>query len=261
MASIMIVARYRPDYAATGSMARLDAVVEHFRSRGLEIFLLHVARRREPVEQIPVVRRHIGQVGHLTLRDRPLQGIAPKLLHDIARRSGRFSMLGLRKWYLGWRPPAPACEIIADHLNRWQPDIVWVDRTWMAGVMTGVRQLSNARWIVDTHDVSPAHEASRRQARMPGECDLTLEEEIQLLRPFDLVLAIQNDEQRTLAKMLPGKRVITLGPALSQTDYRRPWEIAAAEFAPLRLPPERVWSDVDAVIDGWLSPRARKRSA
>ena len=214
MASVMIVAWHRPDYSSTGSTARLATVVEHFHNRGLEVRFLHISRHRERIERLPVVRRCVREVAHMTLRDRPLQGLVPKVIRGMARRSGKSSMLGLRKYYLRWRPLAPAWEVVADYLNRWQPDIVWVDHTWMAGMRTGVRQMSGARWVVDTHDVLHVRDASRRQAGMPPECDLSREEEIQLLRPFDLVLAIQNDEQRTLAKMLPGKQVVTLGHAM-----------------------------------------------
>ncbi len=210
MGSVMIVAFHRPDYSATGSTARLATVVEHFHARGLEVRILQVTRRWKYRRTLPVERRCVKETSLLTLCDRQLEGVVPKIIRGMARKSSRSSMLGMRKWILKYRPPASVREVVTDHLNRWQPDLVWVDHTWLAGLMTGCRPLSPAPWVCDTHDVLYVRDASRRQAGMDGECNITRDEEIQLLLPFDMVLAIQNDERRTLSEMLPGKQVITL---------------------------------------------------
>jgi succinoglycan biosynthesis protein ExoO len=54
---------------------------------------------------------------------------------------------------------------------------------------------------------------SRRQAGLNAEGDLSRAEETALLWPFDLILAIQDEERRVFAKMLPGRNLATLGHA------------------------------------------------
>ncbi|HEX3999710.1 MAG TPA: glycosyltransferase family 4 protein [Pirellulales bacterium] len=74
--------------------------------------------------------------------------------------------------------------------------------------------------VVDTHDVVHLRDADLQRSSLPAEGGMTREEEIQHLEPFDLVIAIQNEEQKVLQEMLPDKRVIVAEHALETCPRR-----------------------------------------
>jgi glycosyltransferase involved in cell wall biosynthesis len=211
MAGMLIITSHLPEPAMGGSSARLAEVMKRFHRRGTEIDLLHVTRWRQDLSALPVVRECVRSVEFLSLRGRMLVGPLPKVTRSMARPpkllTARFAQRALH----ALRPPLSIEDTIARMIDRVQPEIVWLDHTWLAPLLVNVPRRVPAMWVCDTHDVLHLRDESRQRAGMAGETDISRAEEIALLRPFDLVLAIQEEERRVLAEMLPRHRVAALG--------------------------------------------------
>jgi hypothetical protein len=108
-------------------------------------------------------------------------------------------------------PPPTVGETIGQFLKQSQPEIVWLDHTWLAPLVADVPRSGAGYWVIDTHDILYLRDESRVRVGLPAEAEISRAEEAELLRPFDLILAIQANERRTLAELLPGRRVATLG--------------------------------------------------
>ena len=215
MASVLIISPYRPECATKGCNARLAKVVEHLFARGLEIDFLHVGRRREPIEALPIARRCLRRVHHATLKHRSLDETVPQSLRDATRPSKSLVLRQIHRWRQKLRPAAPIEHDIAQVIRQADPDIVWIDHTPLATILPRIERESGRLWIVDTHDVMHLRDESRRRAGLTPDFDITRGEEIRILERFHVAIAIQDAERTVLHEaMLPDRRVLTVGHAL-----------------------------------------------
>jgi succinoglycan biosynthesis protein ExoO len=104
-------------------------------------------------------------------------------------------------------------------VTRIRPDVVWVDHTFLAPLVSKIPRGAAVR-IVDTHDVMHLRDESLRAAGLAPDAGVTRAQEQELLRAFDLVVAIQDQERQELEAMLPGRRVITVEHAVPATPAR-----------------------------------------
>jgi glycosyltransferase involved in cell wall biosynthesis len=89
-----------------------------------------------------------------------------------------------------------------------RPVAVLAEYIWAAVPPLLIAKRLGIKAILDTHDVMSQRIASQRQAGLEPQFELSKEEEIQLLRTADAVVAIQTDEGKLLATMVPDKQVI-----------------------------------------------------
>ncbi len=224
MAAVLMISSHSPDQATKGCAARLAAMIEHLFARGLEIDFLHIARRRERIATLPIARRCLRSVRHISLKNRPLNATIPKPIRAAARPSSSIVLRELHRWSRTLHHIAPLEQDIAEAIDRSDPDLVWIDHAQLAAVLPSVDAQPDRSWIVDTHDVMHLRDESRRRAGLTVDFDISRAEEIRLLQRFQLVIAIQDAEQAVFEEMLPGRRVITVGHALQARPLpaRRP---------------------------------------
>ncbi len=85
MATALIISPFSPNRVTGGSAARLANVVEHLHGRGIEVDLLHVSRRPESLEGLPVVGECVHSVRGLCLNDRILSGVISRTIQTASR--------------------------------------------------------------------------------------------------------------------------------------------------------------------------------
>ncbi len=74
-----------------------------------------------------------------------------------------------------------------------------------------VPELVKTKKVIDTHDVLHLRAEQFREREKPHWIAVTRKEEADVLRKFDLILAIQEDEARALMEMVPDSEVMVVG--------------------------------------------------
>lgn len=221
--TVLVVGHVVPHPPSAGNEVRVRKLIARLRSRGFAVVLLlnhpgmtdealaalkPVAEAvhfvHEPPERLPrcVPRDRLRRLRRAWYRLLPaslfplLHGTdrARKLRADAAKRVLASERLVRMTGHLAarYRP----CAVIAEYAFA---------APCLRAVPQGVLRL------VDTHDVfsSKAERVLAYGIDDPLAC--TRREERKLLRHADVVIAIQSDEARLLAEMVPGRRVITVG--------------------------------------------------
>lgn len=103
----------------------------------------------------------------------------------------------------------PLLAAFIDRLYRQvKPVAVLAEYIWAAIPPLPIAASLGIKAILDTHDVMCRRIASQRNLGMTPQFDLSEDEEIQLLRTAQAVIAIQPDEGKVLSAMVPDRRVI-----------------------------------------------------
>jgi succinoglycan biosynthesis protein ExoO len=100
--------------------------------------------------------------------------------------------------------------------REFRPDIVLVEYVALAYLHEAVP--AGVLKAIDTHDVMHLRRQAYDRAGLPHWLDLDRDEEAAALRPFDIVLAIQEEEAGIFRAMLPGTRVLTCPPWFEAND-------------------------------------------
>jgi glycosyltransferase involved in cell wall biosynthesis len=207
---MLMISEYLPTWGLSGSRTRLAAVADWFRQRGHEIHLLLAQPQLAHVRCPPDARRLLRRISRLELAGHP--EFEPPIATD---RFLIHTRCGVNTGVLGriWRRFEHCrglSEQVKQLLIRERPQIVYVDHHWLAPLVHDLIPYHDCFWIVDTHDCLFLRDRTLAAAGLPLESGLSLEEEVALLEPFDLVIAIQEEERRLFQGMLPGKQVIAV---------------------------------------------------
>ncbi|MBN1674081.1 MAG: glycosyltransferase [Kiritimatiellae bacterium] len=106
-----------------------------------------------------------------------------------------------------------------------RPDSIMVEYVRLAYLIEGLHAVLPALplTVIDTMDVMHARCREFRAFGHPHWVDITEETERQTLARFDTVVAIQEHEAAVFRRMLPGKRVVTVGHATDVTHHE--WRV------------------------------------
>ncbi|MFP4500148.1 MAG: glycosyltransferase family 4 protein [Candidatus Hydrogenedentota bacterium] len=147
-------------------------------------------------------------------RDFPDVGFARPALPMLLLRGLR-RRLGLRfPDETGDEPPAWERRYVLQSLCLlWQPPFVIVEYLRSAYLVEGLQAALEEPPVLmlDTHDVMHLREAHLGAKGEPGTTRLSRDAEAAMLARFDVLLAIQEEEARTLREMCPDTPVITVG--------------------------------------------------
>jgi glycosyltransferase involved in cell wall biosynthesis len=113
--------------------------------------------------------------------------------------------------------PADLRDAFARALRRHPPDVVWLNYVWLTPLLDLVGA-QRPITVIQTHDVLHRRLASYQAHGQRETYDITADDEAELLRQYDLVLAVQDDEARLLRELLPDRRVIICGAAFEVVD-------------------------------------------
>lgn len=205
---VFVVTHVVPFPPGAGNELRLARLIEWLERSGwaVALFLNRLYQPRLPRARLDELRR---RVSHLYVIDRPL------LLQRWAHSARFWVRHGL--WRLGampfWRslerveleerftPPSLLREL-ERRFAQLRPRAVIAEYAFMSGCFAATPGVLK---IIDTHDVFSA------RAHLGDPLALTADDEAALLRRADLILAIQDEERRTLEQMVPERKVITVG--------------------------------------------------
>ena len=209
MESVLFCSKYYPCDVPFGSATRMERVLRWFQEQAIPVHFLHMVRRstgrRPPAELAPLVASH----QQLALAGENARASHPQQWKDLTRPRRH---LVNRLWSRAWdSPPRTQIEEI---LRRTGATILWIDHTYLAPLAALVPESRRLLRVVDTHDVLHLRDASFHAGGLPPKCQISRDEESQLLSAFDMVVAIQEEEQQSLAQMLPRTRVIQIGHAV-----------------------------------------------
>lgn len=211
MESVLVLSLHSPATHPHGSSARVTRVLEWMRSQGMAVHHLHAVRRtsrglvdgpKESPHSLYASRQTIALLGCEPPCPRPIAFSAVARPH---------SFLPLRLWSR-WRNVTEQMRSeLAAVIRRTAATVLWCDHTEAAPLLTLAPASPGLLRVVDTHDVMHERDASLRKAGLPPVCGVTEAEERELLLPFDLIIAIQRQEQATLERLLPERRILTAG--------------------------------------------------
>jgi succinoglycan biosynthesis protein ExoO len=129
--------------------------------------------------------------------------------------------------YVGGRfssfDPAPFAVEMDKAKRELKPRVVIAEYAWMSPILDHVP--AGVGRGVDSHDL--LHERTRRfsDLGLDPQVRCTREEELDLLRHADVVVATQSREEETLKRLLPDKRVLCLLPAVELSARCRRYSV------------------------------------
>jgi succinoglycan biosynthesis protein ExoO len=120
---------------------------------------------------------------------------------------------------------APYVRSLRTAIARYRPSAVIAEYLWMAPCLDVVPE--GTLRVIDTHDVMHVRDAMYRDQSHGAWVVCTEDEEAALLTHADVILAIQEHERATFARMLPSKRIVYIphvvtAPAAATRTGRRP---------------------------------------
>jgi len=206
MLRAVVVSSFYPSFSRSGSAARLAQVFEALRNGGAFVHLVFMRFRRPNLMPPRDVDRFVDQISTLNLRGETFYGVTALDLKEAIRPYGWCN--GVAHRLCGWLSPAKIR--LARIVNNDNPDVVMIDHTFLAPLITATPRCGHRLHVIDTHDVLHMRDESFVQAGFDAEAGVTREEESKLLDPFDVVIAIQDRERHVLQEMVPHKRVVTI---------------------------------------------------
>jgi len=241
--TVLLVTDRKFWHAAGGEKARIASLYRHLVAEGFEVPVFFVgdlsARDRETTQaNLTGVQLYLsGDVASPRLRAAGRPSRIRRRLGRTKRRIGSALREARRRAERGaGHPGSPLVRaklepstplertlesfVSEDELRRFQkvcaelnPEFVLVQYVNLAYLVRESRDAlpATTRTLIDTHDI--AHERGRafREFGEPHWLDISREEEIAALAAFDVVMAIQATDAATLQRMLPEKKVITVG--------------------------------------------------
>lgn len=243
--TIVVLSDRMPRLGAEGNLRYTYSLVRYLERRGHRIhlvlrrpvvtFLLSRLKSHYPSGRVVLVAPGIRRWGrwHLVLAPGPaLAIIARRLLARLPNRLQTvvfhvvFARLlplyrqltraaaGAATFDISDRYPSPSdIAFVACAVGRIDPDVVFYDSVYFAPFKD--RLGNRARSCVITHDIVHERQATltARGYRVLPE-PMSRERESEMLRRFDVIIAIHDQERETLAAMCPGKDVISVPMAV-----------------------------------------------
>ncbi|MFG0256276.1 MAG: glycosyltransferase family 4 protein [Phycisphaerales bacterium JB043] len=101
-----------------------------------------------------------------------------------------------------------------------QPDVVMIEYVELSYVVRGLENMIRHRplLVIDTHDVIHERCARFRESGHEHWVQITRQEEADALKPFDVVVAIQNEDAQKFQMLAPHAEVITVPHAIELPD-------------------------------------------
>jgi glycosyltransferase involved in cell wall biosynthesis len=96
--------------------------------------------------------------------------------------------------------------------TRVKPDFILVEYIKLAFLISDIKNfLPDVVTIMDTHDIMSLRMKRFHEAGMSHWLEINEAEEAQVLSPFDIIIAIQEQEKLHLQRMLPEKKIVKAG--------------------------------------------------
>lgn len=214
MGGVLMFSRFPPGGKAFGSATRLAAMLDWLHGQGLEVHFVSLARRRRREPAAGALPKAITSFHHLDVQSSCTPGPLPAPWQHLAKPR---ALARLWSW-TGWNPwQTDLTTPLTQLLEQTQASIVWIDHSDLVPLLVHLPAGRKLLKVVDTHDVMHERDATLVAASLPTECGVSASEEQELLDRSDLVLAIQDREREALQRLLPRKRVITVGHAIEAT--------------------------------------------
>jgi len=216
-----------PPYA--GNAYRIQRIVQWLTSEGWDILVVACPQRvpseseiRAAAEVFPnlVVCCHDGVVWHSAADvDQVIEGLAGQTASGIPSLLGEDRTPGSRLIGLT-RPFCP--DILVELLRQidrvWRPDIHLAEYVFMTRSFPLLR--SRPPKIINAHDAYSTMRAKLGPDGLSDGPSMSEDEEGQLLRRADAIIAIQPDEARLFSRLAPQSKVVTVG-----VDFAVPAEV------------------------------------
>ncbi len=247
MRRILVITHFFPWPVHKGCSQRVHQLLEHLRAKNHRADLLVAPQRPlspSSVESAPplverlIVSPPVGEggrsarlvqgVGNVIRATRIpiLETLGRQTLHGAQRLRSRIRQLRRRfprgptiltnqaacRTPPGFRFTEPQKKHLRQLLDQTDYDTVLLEYAVVAPLLVGIPRHGRL-WLLDTHDCFHRRAQSLRRQGFPVHPahDFTREQEIEALRDFDVIIAIQDVERRAFQEMLPDKKVICVG--------------------------------------------------
>jgi succinoglycan biosynthesis protein ExoO len=217
MNSVLICSPYLPNERVSGSITRVNRVLERLNDFGFQLHFVLVTRRG---------KRHPrgGSWGDRLASVHVLEGVGsqPAEIQPIAWRHLTRPPRYAKLW--SWLGAAAKQDKLPARLHALldcaQANVIWINHSSLLPLLAHLPRGRPLLKIVDTHDCMHQRDASFVAAGLSPEFGVTREQEARLLRQCDLVVAIQDRERQEFARMLPHTKVVTVAHAVGVDPQR-----------------------------------------
>jgi glycosyltransferase involved in cell wall biosynthesis len=211
MESVLFVSPYRPGDRSFGSDTRTRSVLRWLSEAGMNVHFVYLTRKFFEFPPSPELRRWIASYHTLHVAGCESSSVRPQGWRSLTR--SRSSALQQR-WSHRRRSGQPLHVCLGNLLESTKATLLWINHTAYAPVVENLPITKGVTRILDTHDVLHLRDASLCSAGLLPEQGVSRDQERELLSRFDLLLAIQDRERDALQRILPQKKVITVGHTL-----------------------------------------------
>ncbi len=185
----------------SGCQRRIDGLVQLLEECGAELDLLYVEHQKAlSGNDIKQIEKEYEFASIYQL----------KLSHQLLRILKRINNVKSNARYFDRVPDTKVTRQVKSILNEKLYDAVIVEYADLGYVLDNLN--CNPVKIVDTHNVLHHHQASFASRKLKGRLEILPEEEANALNRFDVIIAINDEENAVFRKMCPEKNVITLLP-------------------------------------------------
>ncbi len=192
-----------------GNNARANNLLHYFKSRRFDIDFVgehkkKYAERENFVPQDLVTLKDAGLIknGYL-IRERKRSGLNYLFNYSLPRTFGKYSK---DFYYLGVGQKQDFEAILKENSY----DYIIISYVLFTEFIRNKKLLKNAKIIVDTHDFFTAQFSSKKRFKLGK----AFETEIHLLKQYDIIWTISNDEQFVFSQFLPNKEIQTIAHGL-----------------------------------------------
>jgi glycosyltransferase involved in cell wall biosynthesis len=210
---ILFVSRKCPGERTFGSDTRTVQVLRWLAESGRRVHFAHLTRDLVPRRPARKLRSLLTSYHPIHVAGRRARGLQPLQWRALTRPRSWFP----QRWVsqlLSRRPIARQLEALLERTNA---SVLWCDHAYLAPALIDVPHRDDVLWAVDTHDVMHLRDASFLARGLPPEHEVSREEEQHLLSAFDAIVAIQDHERKVFERLLPQRKVVTVGHAMEVT--------------------------------------------
>ena len=193
-----------------GNNARANNLLHYFKSRQFDIDFVgeHKKKYAERENFVPQDLEKLKELdlinnGYL-IRERKRSGLTYLFKYSIPRMFSKYSK---DFYYLGVGQKQDFEAIFKENTY----DYIIISYVLFTAFIGNKKLLKNTKIIVDTHDFFTAQFSSKKRFKLGK----AFETEIHLLKQYDIIWTISNDEQFVFSQFLPNKKIVTIAHGLA----------------------------------------------
>ncbi|HZZ30009.1 MAG TPA: glycosyltransferase [Pirellulales bacterium] len=211
MDAVVFVSHYCPGERLSGSDSRTERVLRWFYERGIDVHFVNLTRKLYGRLPPAKLRRQMASFHQVHLAGCEAKGPKSKQWEEITRpcKTPVLRFLSARQ-----HRQATVQQRISEVLSRTGAKMLWINHSLLAPAAPAPTKNPQVLRIIDTFDVLHQRDESLRAGGLPPAHNVTRQMERQMLETFDVILAIQDQEQQVLASMFPDRTVLTMGHSM-----------------------------------------------